>query len=135
MTSLLSAGVLEAEFYEADVEVIPMTYPFATSHIWWPINQAEELNIKFDFRSSRTTAVLAYSDVTTPKGSGFWEVCSLTYLSVLRHHTACTSLDTYSHILGVENSSSSHWDHMYTSFSRSYGEIFRTSLKEIAKTL
>lgn len=67
-------GVLEAEFYEADVEVIPITYPFATSHIWWPINQANELNIKFDFRSSRSTAVLAYSEVTTPEGNGYWEV-------------------------------------------------------------
>uniref|UniRef100_A0A336LGA7 CSON009010 protein n=1 Tax=Culicoides sonorensis TaxID=179676 RepID=A0A336LGA7_CULSO len=67
-------GVLEAEFYEADVEVIPITYPFATSHIWWPITDPNELNIKFDFRSSRTTAVLAYSDVTTPDGQGFWEV-------------------------------------------------------------
>lgn len=67
-------GVLEAEFYESDVEVIPITYPFATSHIWWPINQADELNIKFDFRSSRTTAVLAYGEVTTSEGNGFWEV-------------------------------------------------------------
>lgn len=67
-------GVLEAEFYEADVEVIPITYPFATSHIWWPINQANKLNIKFDFRSNRTTAVLAYGEVTTSEGNGFWEV-------------------------------------------------------------
>lgn len=67
-------GILEAEFYESDVEVIPITYPFATSHIWWPINQADELNIKFDFRSSRTTAVLAYGEVTTSEGNGFWEV-------------------------------------------------------------
>lgn len=67
-------GVLEAEFYEADVEVIPITYPFATSHIWWPITDPNELNIRFDFRSSRTTAVLAYSEVKTPDGQGFWEV-------------------------------------------------------------
>lgn len=67
-------GVLEAEFYEADVEVIPITFPFATSHIWWPINQPDRLNIKFDFRSNRTTAVLAYGEVTTSEGNGFWEV-------------------------------------------------------------
>ncbi|XP_037048941.1 contactin-associated protein-like 5 isoform X3 [Bradysia coprophila] len=67
-------GVLEAEFYEADVEVIPITFPFATSHIWWPINQPDRLNIKFDFRSNRTTAVLAYGEVTTSEGNGFWEI-------------------------------------------------------------
>ncbi|XP_073839835.1 axotactin isoform X2 [Musca autumnalis] len=67
-------GVLEAEFQENDVNVIPITYPFATSHIWWPINHAEEFNIKFDFRSSRTAAILAYSDVTTQDGNGFWEI-------------------------------------------------------------
>ncbi|TMW48106.1 hypothetical protein DOY81_006814 [Sarcophaga bullata] len=67
-------GVLEAEFQENEVNVIPITYPFATSHIWWPINHAEEFNIKFDFRSSRTSAILAYSDVTTQAGNGFWEI-------------------------------------------------------------
>lgn len=29
-------GGLEAEFEDSDVEVIPITFPFATSHIWWP---------------------------------------------------------------------------------------------------
>ncbi|XP_075160242.1 axotactin isoform X2 [Haematobia irritans] len=67
-------GVLEAEFQENEVNVIPITYPFATSHIWWPINHAEEFNIKFDFRSSRTAAILAYSDVTTKDGNGYWEI-------------------------------------------------------------
>ncbi|KAM7357468.1 axotactin isoform 3-T7 [Cochliomyia hominivorax] len=67
-------GVLEAEFQENEVNVIPITYPFATSHIWWPINHAEEFNIKFDFRSSRTSAILAYSDVTTQAGNGYWEI-------------------------------------------------------------
>lgn len=67
-------GVLEAEFEENEVHVIPITYPFATSHIWWPIDQAKEFNIKFDFRSTRTNAVLAYTDVITKDGNGFWEV-------------------------------------------------------------
>lgn len=75
-------GVLEAEFVEADVEVIPITYPFATSHIWWPISQADQLNIKFDFRSSRNTAVLAFSEVTTGDGNGYWEVCISIHPSV-----------------------------------------------------
>ena len=73
------SGILEAEFYEIDVEVIPITFPFATSHIWWPINQADELNIKFDFRSNRTTAVLAYGEVTTSEGNGFWEVSTVSF--------------------------------------------------------
>ena len=71
---ILVVGVLQAEFKESEVEVIPITYPFATSHIWWPISQAEQLNIKFDFRSSRGSAVLAYCDVTTSAGNGYWEV-------------------------------------------------------------
>lgn len=76
MFLVVFVGVLEAEFQENEVNVIPITYPFATSHIWWPINHAEEFNIKFDFRSSRTSAILAYSDVTTQAGNGFWEVSS-----------------------------------------------------------
>lgn len=67
-------GVLEAEFSEIDVDLIPITFPFSTSHIWWPINKENELYIKFDFRSSRNTAILAYSEVTTSSGSGYWEV-------------------------------------------------------------
>lgn len=70
-------GVLETEFEENEVHVIPITYPFATSHIWWPINQAKEFNIKFDFRSTRTNAILAYTDVITKDGNGFWEVSLL----------------------------------------------------------
>jgi hypothetical protein len=68
-------GILTAEFIETDVDVIPITYPFATSHIWWPIEHSDELNLKFDFRSSRHSAVLAYSEVTTEnQGNGYWEV-------------------------------------------------------------
>lgn len=68
---------METEFEENEVHVIPITYPFATSHIWWPINQAKEFNIKFDFRSTRTNAILAYTDVITKDGNGFWEVSLL----------------------------------------------------------
>ncbi|XP_059608344.1 axotactin [Phlebotomus argentipes] len=67
-------GILEPEFYEADVEVIPMTYPFATSHIWWPINHTNEISIRFEFKSARTVAHLAYSEVETDQGPGFWEI-------------------------------------------------------------
>lgn len=67
-------GVLEPEFFENDVDVIPITYPFASSHIWWPLETKNSLNLSFDFKSSRNMAVLAYSDVITPSGMGFWEV-------------------------------------------------------------
>lgn len=69
-------GVLKPEFVEKSVNVIPMTYPFATSHIWWPITDKEtdELNLKFDFKSSRSSAILAYSEVLTKEGPGYWEI-------------------------------------------------------------
>lgn len=65
---------MSPEFEEIDVDVIPMTYPFATSHIWWPVKETDEMNIKFDFKSSRSAAVLAYSEVQTKQGPGYWEV-------------------------------------------------------------
>jgi hypothetical protein len=67
-------GVLSPEFIETDVDVIPMTYPFATSHIWWPIKETNQINLKFDFKSSLNGAILAYSEVQTKEGSGFWEI-------------------------------------------------------------
>lgn len=67
-------GVLSPEFKEKDVEVIPITYPFATSHIWWPIKEKNHMNVKFDFKSSRNTAILAYSEVQTKEGLGYWEI-------------------------------------------------------------
>ncbi|KAI5645545.1 laminin G domain-containing protein [Phthorimaea operculella] len=66
-------GVLtEPEFEEIDIEVIPITYPFATSHIWWPLNQSHIINLGFQFKTSKNMAVLAYSDITS--GQGYWEV-------------------------------------------------------------
>jgi hypothetical protein len=69
-------GILSPEFAEISVDVIPITYPFATSHIWWPITDKETnaLNLKFDFKSSRNSAILAYSEVDTKEGHGYWEV-------------------------------------------------------------
>ncbi|XP_059053874.1 axotactin isoform X2 [Achroia grisella] len=65
-------GVLDPEFEEIDIEVIPITYPFATSHIWWPLNQSHSINLIFDFKTSKNMAVLAYSQITS--GQGYWEV-------------------------------------------------------------
>lgn len=67
-------GVLRPEFYEEDVQVIPITYPFASSHIWWPNNKTDSLSLSLDFKSNRNMAVLASSDVTTNSGIGYWEI-------------------------------------------------------------
>jgi hypothetical protein len=72
-------GVLEPEYYEDDVEVIPITYPFAGSHIWWPINSTDSLKLNFDFKSSKSIAVVASGDIKSESGPGYWEV----YLSTL----------------------------------------------------
>ncbi|XP_038206358.1 contactin-associated protein like 5-1 isoform X1 [Zerene cesonia] len=65
-------GALDPEFEEIDIEVIPITYPFATSHIWWPLNTSNSINLIFDFKTSKNMAVLAYSQITS--GQGYFEV-------------------------------------------------------------
>lgn len=67
-------GVLEPEYYEADVEVIPITYPFAGSHIWWPTERTDSLKLNFDFKSSKPIAIVASGDVKSNRGVGYWEV-------------------------------------------------------------
>ncbi|XP_058168365.1 axotactin [Anopheles ziemanni] len=67
-------GVLQEEFYEANVEVVPITFSYAKSHIWWPMSNNDTLSLVFDFKSSKATAVLAYSEVQTSEGRGFWEI-------------------------------------------------------------
>lgn len=67
-------GVLKPEYYEADVDVIPITYPFAGSHIWWPIARTDSLKLNFDFKSSKPVAVVASGDVKSNRGLGYWEV-------------------------------------------------------------
>jgi hypothetical protein len=67
-------GVLEPEMYETDVDVIPITFPFPSSYIWWPNRQTDNFTLKFSFKSNRSMAVLASSSVTTATGNGYWEV-------------------------------------------------------------
>ncbi|XP_008214115.1 uncharacterized protein LOC100115644 isoform X3 [Nasonia vitripennis] len=67
-------GVLEPEYYEDDVEVIPITYPFAGSHIWWPIESTDTLKLNFDFKSFQPIAVVASGDVKSESGPGYWEL-------------------------------------------------------------
>ncbi|KMR03921.1 contactin-associated 2 [Lasius niger] len=67
-------GVLEPEYYEANVEVIPITYPFAGSHIWWPVERTDSLKLNFDFKSSKPIAVVASGDIKSNSGVGYWEL-------------------------------------------------------------
>lgn len=67
-------GMLDPEFYDTDVEVIPITFPFPSSHIWWQNQRSESLNITFDFKSARNIGVLAHCDVFTATGHGYWLV-------------------------------------------------------------
>lgn len=64
-------GILRPEYYEADVEVIPITYPFSSSHFWWPNNHTDSLSLKFDFKSHTNLSVLASSETKT---GFYWEV-------------------------------------------------------------
>ncbi|XP_046397067.1 contactin-associated protein-like 2 isoform X2 [Ischnura elegans] len=67
-------GVLAPEFHGDGVDVIPLTLPFSSSHIWWPSTEPNRLEMTFDFKSSRSMAVLASSEVTTVAGKGYWEL-------------------------------------------------------------
>ncbi|KRT78663.1 EGF domain-containing protein, partial [Oryctes borbonicus] len=64
-------GILSAEFFEDDVKVIPVTYPFPSSHIWWPNNYTDKLSLMFDFKTSSNLSVLASSEAKT---GYYWEV-------------------------------------------------------------
>ncbi|XP_063977101.1 axotactin isoform X2 [Diachasmimorpha longicaudata] len=67
-------GVLEPEYYDTDVKVIPITYPFAGSHIWWPTRWTDSLTLNFEFQSSKPVAVVASGDVKMGQSLGYWEV-------------------------------------------------------------
>lgn len=64
-------GILRPEFYEADVQEIPITFPFFSSHIWWPNNHTNSISLTFHFKSSNNLSVLASSEAQTGL---FWEV-------------------------------------------------------------
>lgn len=67
---------MDPEFYETDVDAIPITLPFPSSHLRLPVNNTESLSLQFDFRSNKSIAILAASNVTTASGRGYWEVHS-----------------------------------------------------------
>lgn len=80
-------GVLGPEYYETDVEVIPITFPFAGSHIWWPINSTDTLKLDFDFKSSTPLAVLAWGGTIIKEQIGYWEVRTFDsiHVNVIQH--------------------------------------------------
>jgi hypothetical protein len=43
-------GVLEPEIYEADVETIPITFPFPSAHVWWENTRQDGFDVEFGFR-------------------------------------------------------------------------------------
>lgn len=56
--------------------MIPITLPFPSSHILWPVESLNHISLMFDFKSHKHMAILVSSPVTTSTQnfSGFWEV-------------------------------------------------------------
>ena len=67
-------GLLEPSFGDSDVDSMPLTFPFFSSHIRWYSNYPDELSLKFEFKSYKNLAVLAAAEVVTESGLGYWEV-------------------------------------------------------------
>lgn len=105
-------GVLEEEFTEAEVNVIPITFSYAKSHIWWPMSNVHTLDLKFDFKSSKATAVLAYSEVKTSEGLGFWEIRLATDRLSFELCPDVTSNITHSTYIRIDNPTSWHAIHL-----------------------
>ncbi|XP_030746121.1 contactin-associated protein-like 5 isoform X2 [Sitophilus oryzae] len=64
-------GLLRPEFYEADVNIIPITFPFSASHIWWHNDHVDSLSLSFHFKASSNLSVIASSEAQTGL---YWEV-------------------------------------------------------------
>nr|AAD29408.1 AXO [Drosophila melanogaster] len=67
-------GVLEAEFVENEVNVIQSHYPFATSHIWWPIITPRNLILNSISAAVGRARCWPTVTLTTSAGNGFWEI-------------------------------------------------------------
>ncbi|XP_055621269.1 axotactin isoform X3 [Toxorhynchites rutilus septentrionalis] len=105
-------GVLQEEFHETEVDVIPITFSYAKSHIWWPMSNEDTLNLKFDFKSSKATAVLAYSEVKTSEGHGFWEIRLATDRLSFDLCPDVTSNITHTTYIRIDNPTSWHAIHL-----------------------
>lgn len=58
----------------SDQRTIPITVPFAASGFKISNPNVTELDLKFAFKSHELYGTLAYSDIRTLKGEGFWEL-------------------------------------------------------------
>jgi len=69
-------GFLSPELTETEVDMIPITLPFPSSHILWPVASDNHISLMFDFKCHKHMAILVSSLVTTSaqNSSGFWEV-------------------------------------------------------------
>ena len=53
---------------------VPITIPFAESGFRITNPKPDELNLRFEFKPEGLYGTLAYSDIKTSKGDGYWEV-------------------------------------------------------------
>lgn len=67
-------GLLEPEFGDANIDSIPITFPFHSSHIKWYNYNSNRLYLKFDFKSYKNLAVLAAAEIITKTEVGYCEV-------------------------------------------------------------
>ncbi|XP_014284802.1 axotactin isoform X2 [Halyomorpha halys] len=100
-------GVLEPLFAEEDVMVIPMTFPFPSSHFWWHNPFPDSLSLVFDFKSSRNMAVLASSEVHSPNDEGFWELRLVN--DELRFELVFESKKNFTHLITVKYDTTTSW--------------------------
>nr|CAD7256084.1 unnamed protein product [Timema shepardi] len=112
-------GVLRPELYETDVEVIPITFPFPASHIWWPSAKGQDLYLKFDFKSNRNMAVLVSSEVITAAGKGYWEVRVVT--DEIRFELVPNTANNVTHLTAVKFDNRGGWHAVELSYVK--GEV------------
>ncbi|XP_065086426.1 axotactin isoform X2 [Ochlerotatus camptorhynchus] len=111
-------GVLEEEFREIEVDVIPITFSYAKSHIWWTMNTVDKLDLKFDFKSSKSSAVLAYSEVKVNdvqmnvETDGYWEIRLATDRLSFELCPDVTSNITHATHVRIDNPTSWHAIHL-----------------------
>ncbi|XP_063236083.1 axotactin isoform X2 [Bacillus rossius redtenbacheri] len=111
---VLYHGVLQPEFYDADVEVIPVTFAFPSSYIWWPSRSRSNFSLRFDFKTNRSTAVLMSSNVTTSFGSGYWEV--RVAAGEIRFELVPNSTNNVTHVTAVKFNSRAGWHSVELSY-------------------
>ena len=108
------------EFVEKDVNTIPVTFPFASSHIWWPNFQRTQLNLRFIFKSNRSIGVLASSDLIKRNSSnkiGFWELRVID--DEIRAEFVSEIFKNFTHLVTVKHYNLNEWNMVEFSYSNS----------------